>query len=378
MELWKLSLMDNQVKKLRQGYTTGACASAGALAAYITLCRNKKSESVSLLLPAGTKLEIPVDSINKNMATIIKDAGDDPDVTDKMKICVAVKHSSKSDINEEDYLEKCAKGFIIIKGGAGVGLVTRPGLDVAVGKWAVNPGPRKMIVDNLKSAGFGKKPEYLSVEISALNGAEIAQKTLNPTLGVVGGISILGTSGIVEPYSNAAYIRTIELRVSCAAEEGVKEIAFTTGSRSRNAILRDRPGLNDETCIRIGDFIADSLKAVSAAKIKTVFVACMPGKLYKYACGYEYTHAHKVKLKPDLMLEELASLGVERIVLAKVAKCDTVGEAASMLEQKIYNYMLEKFADKALVNLKKWAAGVNVNLYVYSSGGKLILNRIAS
>ncbi len=370
--------MSRQAKKLRQGYTTGACASAGALAAYILLCGKEKVESVNLLLPTGKKLEIPVDSIEKNTAVIIKDAGDDPDVTDKMKICVRVKYSSEADINEEDYVEDCAKGFVIIKGGTGVGLVTRPGLDVPVGKWAVNPVPRKMLVENLKLSGFGEKLEYLSVEINALNGAELAEKTLNPTLGVKGGISILGTSGIVEPYSNAAYIQTIEIRVRCAAEEDAKEIAFTTGSRSRNSILRDCQKFNEDNCIRIGDFIADSLKAVSAAKIKAVTVACMPGKLYKYACGYEYTHAHKVKLKPDLMLEELKLLGVEKVVLEKIVKCDTVGEAASILDGETYNAMLEKIADKALSNLQKWTAGVNINLYVYSSGGKLILNRTAN
>lgn len=369
--------MNKQPKILRQGYTTGACVSAGAVAAYSVLCGKENPKFINISLPAGGKLKIPVNSIGKNSATIIKDAGDDPDVTDKIKISVIVKYSSKNEIEKEDYIEECAKGVVIIKGGDGIGLVTRPGLDVPVGKWAINPAPRKMLVENLKSVGFGEKKEYLSVEISALNGKEIALKTLNPTLGVIGGISILGTSGIVEPYSNAAYIRTIEIRVRCASEEGVKEIAFTTGNRSRKAILRDCANLNEKNCIRIGDFIADSLRAVSETKIKTVSVACMPGKLYKYACGYEYTHARTVKLKPGLMLEELEALGVQKIVLAKIAKCDTVGEAASILDDEIYNSMLEKLADKALINLRKWAAGVTLNLYVYSSGGKLILNRMA-
>ena len=367
-------------KTLRQGYTTGACASAGAIAAYVSFFKNEECKSVSLLLLTGKQLEIPVFSTEKrvdsSIAAIIKDAGDDPDVTDKMKLCVTVGLGQEADINNEDYVEHCGRGYIIIKGGEGVGLVTRPGLDVAPGKWAINPGPRKMLVENLKAVGFGQQAEYLKVEISAVNGAELAQRTLNPTLGVEDGISILGTTGIVEPYSNAAYIHTIKIHVRCAAEAGANEIAFTTGSRTKNAILRDRPGLTDDTCIRIGDFIADSMNAASEAKLPVVSVACMPGKLYKYACGHKYTHAHKVKLKPELMLAQLEPMGVDDAILKLIAKCDTVGEAAAILDENIFSALLQIFADLALINLEKWATGVKVNLYVYDSRGELILSRI--
>jgi cobalt-precorrin-5B (C1)-methyltransferase len=372
-------MRQEQVDNLRKGYTTGACATAGAVVGWQLLNGSVSPESVLLLLPNEQKLTIPLAKIEQTttevVAEIVKDAGDDPDVTDKMTIRVRTKRASEAEINAEDYLESCGNGFIIVKGGVGVGLVTRPGLDATVGKWAINSSPRKILVNNLKNAGFGAECSYLSVEITAVNGRTLAKKTLNPMLGVIDGISILGTTGIVVPYSNAAYIKTIEIRVRCAVEEGAEELAFTTGSRTKNAILRDCPKINESTCIRIGDFIADSLKAVAATELKTVNVACMPGKLYKYACGYEYTHAHKVRLNPDLMVKELKLLDVEQMVLDKIKKCDTVGEAASMLEHDIYRLLLDNLAAKALGYLSQWAGKVKVKLYVYDLAGKQLLER---
>ncbi|MCF6175833.1 MAG: cobalt-precorrin-5B (C(1))-methyltransferase CbiD [Victivallaceae bacterium] len=372
-------MKQEQIDKLRKGYTTGAAATAGAAVAYLVLNNRYSGGAVSLLLPTGKTLNIPVAKTEKFadaiMVSIIKDAGDDPDVTDKMTIKVRLKYSAATAVKPEDYLEICGKGWLVIKGGDGVGLVTRPGLDATVGKWAINRSPRRMLVDNLKRVGFGSEVQYLTIEITAVNGAGIARKTLNPMLGIIGGISILGTTGIVVPYSNAAYIKTIEIRVRCAAAEGVKHIAFTTGSRTRTAILQELSDIGDDSCIRIGDFIADSLKAVAATKLKTVSVACMPGKLYKYACGHEYTHAHKVSLKPELMVEELKLLGVDSSGLKKIAKCNTVGEAAAMLERKIYLLLLERLADRAFNYLAQWSGKVKVKLYVYDIEGKILVKR---
>ena len=333
--------------------------------------------NLQILTPTNkTKLNIPINSINQHsIVSIIKDGGDDPDATDKIEIQTKISYGSESDINDKDYLEKCGNGFLIIKCCGGVGVVTRPGLDATVGKWAINIWPRKIIVDNLKKVGFGKEKRYLIIEITAINGATIALKTLNPTLGVIGGISILGTTGIVEPYSNASYIKTIEIHIRCASEEGVKEIAFSTGNRTKNAIIRDCKAIDNDSCIRIGDFIADSLKAASISKIDIINVACMPGKLYKYANGNEYTHAHKVKLKPDLMVKELKLMRIENNILDQIKKCDSIGEAKSILSDDIYLKLLNIFADKAFSFLQKWAGSKKINLFVYNSTGNLLLKK---
>ena len=302
-------------------------------------------------------------------ARIIKDAGDDPDVTDKAVITVTVEESDR--IDPEDYCENAAAGRIIICGGPGIGKATRPGLDIPPGKWAINPSPRRMIVDNLLAAGF--KSGSLRVTISLENGEDIAKKTLNPTLGVVGGVSILGTSGIVVPYSNDAYIRTIELHIRNAVAEGAKVLAFSTGSRTSIALLRDFPVLNENTLIRIADFIGESLASAEHAGVKQLIVGCMPGKLYKYACGYKNTHAHKVKLIPDLALELLAGQPAE--VLDKISKSDTVGEIKTHLDDKVYNNFLDKTANYAYRELKNMAPGLDIVLALYSTTGELILMR---
>lgn len=367
--------MQKRFEHLRKGFTTGSCVTAGACVGYLNLTGSDISDEIKIALPNNNELNIPINSIQKSIVSIIKDGGDDPDATDKIEIQTKISYGSESDIEDKDYLEKCDNGFLIMKCGGGIGVVTRPGLDATVGKWAINIWPRKIIVDNLKRVGFGKKREYLIIKITAINGSQIALKTLNPTLGVLGGISILGTTGIVEPYSNASYIKTIEIHIRCASEEGVKEIAFSTGNRTKNAIIRDCKEINEDSCIRIGDFIADSLTAASISKIDIINIACMPGKLYKYANGNEYTHAHKVKLKPDLMVKELKLMCIEDSILDQIKKCNSISEAKSILEDDIYLKLLNVFADKAFSFLQEWAKNKKIKLFVYNSTGDLIIKK---
>ena len=371
--------MQKRFEHLRRGYTTGSCVTAGASVGYLNLIDDDIKDEIKISLPNKTELQIPINDIvtnnNRSIVSIIKDGGDDPDSTDKMEIQTTVSFGTKADIDDKDYLEKCGKGFLIIKSKKGVGVVTRPGLDATLGKWAINIWPRKIVVDNLRKVGFGKEKEYLIIEINAINGAKIALKTLNPTLGVLGGISILGTTGIVEPYSNASYIKTIEIHIRCASEEGVKEIAFATGNRTKNAIIRDCKEINEDSCIRIGDFIANSLKTASISKIDIINIACMPGKLYKYANGNEYTHAHKVKLKSDLMIKELNLMCIEDSILNQIKECNSISEAKFILEDDIYLKLLNVFTDKAFLFLQKWAGSKKINLFVYNSTGDLLIKK---
>ncbi|MCP3966091.1 MAG: cobalt-precorrin-5B (C(1))-methyltransferase [Lentisphaerae bacterium] len=368
--------MSKKAKKLRRGYTTGSCVAAGAVAAYRATL-GETLNNVRLRLLNGSTLEIPVNLNADKSVEVIKDAGDDPDVTDKAVIQISLTPCSIEIAGEHDYIEICGDSKIIIRAKSGIGLVTRPGLEVPVGKWAINPGPRKMLAENLLHAGFGQdKDSFMLVEIEVLNGEEIAKKTLNPTLGVTGGISILGTTGIVEPYSNAAYIHTIKIHIRAAATQGFNTVALTTGSRTMKCAIRDLPEVQDDNCIRIGDFIADSLEAAETTSgIDNVVIACMPGKVYKYACAHRITHAHKNKLEPHLMVDVLQALGVSQDKLKAIKKCDTVGEAITKISQKKAELLLLRLGDIAHKNLRNWAPGVNIIIMLYNTAGNLILRK---
>ena len=178
---------------LRNGYTTGSCMTAAACAAYRALKTAERPASIELRLPNGGLLTVPVAEVRPGFAAVIKDGGDDPDVTTGHRVEVAVEPFDGVP-GPRDYSD----GNLVLTAGSGVGVATRPGLAVPVGKWAINPGPRRMLRDNLR-------PERrMRITVSVPDGEALAAETLNPALGVEGGISILGTSGIVRPYSNAA------------------------------------------------------------------------------------------------------------------------------------------------------------------------------
>lgn len=366
----------SQTSTLRRGFTTGTSAAAAAVAAFL-MCRNKHApDSVAVCLPGGNCLDIPIAELDGCSAAVIKDAGDDPDVTDKALI--RVRLSSDAAADPRDHIESRGKGTLIIRGGNGVGTVTRPGLDVPPGKWAVNPGPRRIIADNLALHGFGLEIESLLLEISVPDGERIAARTLNPTLGVTGGISILGNSGYVEPFSNDAYIQTIRLQINSAAAVDNSIIGLSTGGRSIDSLRRDCPGLHDRNSFRIGDFIAESLLAASRAAVRHIFLACMPGKLYKYACGYHNTHAHKVKMDMTLLLELLTPFQLGEHVLESIRRCQTIGEAASYLEPALFNSILEQLASLASTQLRLHAPDSMLTIMLYDSDGSLILKNTSA
>ena len=172
---------------LRSGFTTGAAMTAGALAVW-SARSGKTTEAADLLLPDGSMLSVPIAYCDMQRAVVIKDAGDDPDATDRARISVEFRPGVPTELDAADYQEVCGKALVMIRGGRGIGRVTRPGLAVPVGKWAINPGPRRLLVRNLDRAGLSDGTWLLTVSIE--DGARIAEKTLNPTLGITGGLSI--------------------------------------------------------------------------------------------------------------------------------------------------------------------------------------------
>ncbi|MBQ9338081.1 MAG: cobalt-precorrin-5B (C(1))-methyltransferase [Lentisphaeria bacterium] len=352
--------MKRPAGSLRDGYTTGSAVCAAAVAAF-----RQCADPVELLLPGGGKLTVPVKSQCGSCATVVKDGGDDPDVTTGMDLSVEVTPFD-GPAETADYEESSGELTLVIRGGTGIGRVTRPGLAVPVGKYAVNPMPRKMLLRNLTSAGC--RGRYL-VKITAPEGEERAKQTLNPTLGIVGGISILGNSGIVHPYSNAAYAATIALQMRSLAAVGVKRAAVTTGSRSEAAVKRDFPDLPENAVIRIGDFIHHSLVSAANNGMEEIIVGCMPGKLFKYACGERNTHAHQSKLTPARLREfgiELPGVPLEKI--------DTMGELSAHLTPEQFQDVLGKLYPISKKQLQEWAGKTVVELVLYDDAGNRLIS----
>ena len=261
--------------ELRRGWTTGACAAAATKAAFTALLTGKFPDPVSLVLPKGETPSFALALEGRGegwaQAGIVKDAGDDPDVTHGCTVIATVRMKGSG---------------ITFKGGAGVGTVTRAGLPIAVGEPAINPVPRAMITSVLHELG-GRDVE---VEISIPDGEAIAQKTWNPRLGIIGGLSILGTTGIVYPFSCAAWIASIHRGVDVARAMGLQHIAGCTGSTSEDAV-RAHFNMPLEAMMDMGDFAGGLLKYVREHPVARVTIGGGFGKITKLAQGAMDLHS---------------------------------------------------------------------------------------
>ena len=373
----KLMTKKTKTSQLKRGFSTGACVAAAAVGAWLNLDKKEPGDAVEIFFPDGSrhpfKLFASYHDHGFGVAVVRKDAGDDPDITDKALFKVVMCKTDKLP-KLYDYQLDCDKARIILCGGLGVGLVTRPGLDVEPGKWAVNPIPRQMIIDNLKAFGCGRKPRTYRLTIEIPDGVRLAKKTLNPTLGVVGGISILGTSGYVEPYSNSAYIKTIEILLSGAQRAGCRVAALCTGGRTAKALGRDFPGMPEFAIVRIADFIADSLKIAEKLDFEKIIIACMAGKLYKYSAGLDYTHAHTVRYDCQDLAAIAGNLGIDDEVVSSCQQSASVREAFSYLTPEGLVLMQDYLGRKALEKLQKWSGKVRLELRLYDPQGNFLQN----
>ena len=278
--------MKKTEQKLRSGFTTGAAAAAAVKGALRMLVDSERPENVRIQAITGENLNICIHScekIHSNSArcTVIKDAGDDPDITHKAEIGAVVTLSAKA-------------GDILILAGTGVGTVTKPGLEIPPGEPAINPGPREMI----RRAVTDVFPDPASqptvaVEVFVPEGEKLARNTLNPRLGIVGGISILGTTGIVRPMSHEAYIATIEASLSVARAMELERVVLTTGRRSERFAQGLWPELPEEAFVQIGDFFKASIDAARRERIAGATLSVFFGKAVKMAQGVPHTHAAK-------------------------------------------------------------------------------------
>lgn len=285
-------------KELRSGFSTGSAAAAAAQGALRELLGLPCPEKVEVPLPGGGSLAIPLQYHRRlgerGEAAVIKDAGDDPDVTNGAEIGARVWR-----------LAAGTKDEVVFQGGEGVGRVTKPGLVLPVGEPAINPVPRKMIRRSLGlvwEPAFPNQPLRLGVEIFVPRGEELARHTLNPRLGIIGGISILGTTGLVQPFSHAAYRATIAASLKVAQALGLKQLVFSTGGKSEAAMQTQLPALPEAAFVQMGDYVRFALKAAANLKFAEITVGAFFGKAVKIAQGKGHTHASRG-------LADLAQLG---------------------------------------------------------------------
>ena len=355
-------------KRLRHGFTTGSAAAAGSKAGIIYIATRKTLKEIDIPLPQGGRLTIPIECIEEvkdgSRVTIIKDAGDDPDVTNRAKIRSTV------------YLfPKGKSGSISIEGGEGVGRVTRPGLPIGVGEPAINPVPRQQIreavLEGLKETGIAGS---FSVTIDVVNGEKIAKKTLNPRLGIIGGISILGTRGTVIPYSNEAYKDTITMSMDIARAGDIGVIALSTGGRSENLLIGERPDIPEIAFIQVADFFSFSLNEAAKRGFHDILYGCFFAKLIKMAQGHPYTHARKSRIDFHLLSRWALSLGMNEENAHGVARANTAREALGIiLKDPKGKEILQSVAKRAIESARGFAGrSPNLTYYLFDFNGKLL------
>lgn len=348
---------------LRRGWTTGACATAASKAAYTALLTGTFPDPVTIRLPRG---ETPAFALAREelgedfaLASIVKDAGDDPDVTHHALIQVRVTHRPPGT-------------GIEFKAGPGVGTVTKPGLPLAVGEPAINPVPRRLMREAvLEVAQAHGAQADLEIEISVPGGERLAQKTWNPRLGILGGISILGTTGVVVPYSCSAWIHSIHRGIDVARATGLTHVAGCTGSTSQAAV-QELYGLNDSALLDMGDFAGGLLKYLRKNPLPKLTIAGGFGKLSKLAAGYLDLHSGRSQVDLDWLAGLMAELGADAELVARSRAANTAGEVLGLaLEAGL------PLADAIARHARRTALGVldggtEVEVLIFDREGRLV------
>lgn len=307
--------------ELRRGWTTGACATASTRAAYCALLTGEFPDPVTITLPKGEQPSFALAVEGRGdgwaMAGIVKDAGDDPDVTHGALVTATVR------------LAEAGSG-VTFRAGEGVGTVTLAGLPVPAGEPAINPVPRRMMTEQiaLLAAGHGAAAD-VEIEVSIPGGEALAVKTWNPRLGIKGGLSILGTTGVVHPFSCSAWIHSIHRGIDVARAAGLTHVAGATGSTSE-ATVRALHTLPDIALIDMGDFAGGLLKYLRAHPVPRLTIAGGLGKLTKLAQGHLDLHSGRSQVSFDWLAETIANLGGSPEICARVARANTALEVLTL------------------------------------------------
>ncbi len=356
-------------RKLKSGFSTGACAAAAAKAATeILLAGGRNVGEVEIPMPEGFRQKFLVHSCcwqdGQATASVIKDAGDDPDVTNGAEI-IAIVDRLESEENEE---------HIVLAGGPGVGQVTKPGLPVKVGRPAINPVPERMIKEAVVEAlvAGDQAEQYLRVTICVTDGDKLARKTLNGRLGIIGGLSILGTTGIVKPVSVKAWTDTIDTSMNVAKAAGLSEVIVSTG-RTSEAAVEALLGLPEEALVMMGDYLAYALGSARSHGMSKVHLAGMWAKILKCGLRIPQTHVRHGALEPEQAASLLADLGLEEELVAKMSKANSAREIYEHLKVGRRDDIIEAVCRKA----KEYAeevAGIEVVVYLVTADKEVVLH----
>lgn len=310
-------------KGMRTGFTTGACAAAAAKAATMALLTGRKVHEVEIGLPIGRRVTFAVQTCEIREASaicsVIKDAGDDPDCTHGAEILAEVRLTDG--------------GAVEIDGGEGVARATKPGLEIEVGKASITKVPLKMIAESVREAlaDRGQPSRGARAVVTVPRGLEMAKKTLNERLGLVGGISILGRTGIVRPYSTAAFKVSIAQGIDVARAAGLSAVVLTTGGESEKFAMRILSELPEDAFVQMGDFLGWTLRYCQKRKMARAIIVGMIGKLSKMAEGMMQTHARRGSVSLNLLADLAAQCGAPSEIRERILGANTAREVQEIV-----------------------------------------------
>jgi cobalt-precorrin-5B (C1)-methyltransferase len=356
-------MTDKPEGHLRRGWTTGACATAATKAAFIALLTGEFPDPVEIVLPKGERPSFALARRDRGetwaTAGIIKDAGDDPDVTHLALILSKVRPLHEG-------------GGVQFKAGAGVGTVTRAGLPIEVDEPAINPVPRRMMAEVIEEAAieYGAEPD-VEIEISVPGGEELAKQTWNPRLGIVGGISILGTTGIVHPFSCSAWIASIHRGIDVIRAAGLEHAAACTGSTTESAV-QQRYGLPEFAFIDMGDFAGAVLKYLRQHPIRRLTLAGGFGKFCKLADGFLDLHSGRSQVNLEALARWAAERGANELTQRMITEANTASEALAIAQQQNVPLAQVVAAKAQQVALEEVNGKVAIEVLVYDRDGTMV------
>jgi cobalt-precorrin-5B (C1)-methyltransferase len=358
-----ISVPPRDRRGLRTGYTTGACSAAAAKAATRYLVSGVAPEEIETTLPNGQHVTFPLKRCERvgthAICSVVKDAGDDPDCTHGAELVADVELTTRAGIE--------------LRGGEGVAQVTKPGLGLEVGTSAINPVPRQNITAMVEEELISSSFHGAHVVISVPGGEEMAKKTINERLGLVGGISILGTTGIVKPYSTAAFKTSVIQAIDVAIAQGAREMVLTTGGRSEAYAMKLYPRLPEAAFIQMGDFVGVAVKHCARREVDRAIIVGMIGKLSKMANGKMQTHAAGSEVNMDLLADLVAELGADEEFQSQIRNSNTARHVLELCKAAGYGEITTLVCRKAVEHCMQHAGGkLPVLAYLMDFEGELL------
>ena len=349
-------------KKYKRGYTTGSCAAAASKASVYMLLTKEKIYDINIDTPKGIPLTLSVRNIEISddyaICSIEKDGGDDIDATHKMNIFAKAELIDNLDDEE-----------ILVTGGKGIGLVTKKGLSVEVGKHAINPIPMKMIKSEVKNVirekeDFIENNKSIKITIFAPEGEEIAKKTFNPRLGIVGGISILGTTGIVEPMSEEGWKKSLSIELEMKRAQGLDKIILVPGNHGEE-FIREHLKIDIHNCVRMSNFVGYMLNEAKRLGFKKILMAGHIGKFIKISAGIFQTHSKVCDARNEIMIANLALLGADLDFLNKINECVTTEGAVEIIDDSKYKDIYNILCDKCRNRVEQYLNEDDIEVGIY-------------